>query len=127
MTPKPAPGSPAIRILSFKSTARALGLEILRIRDRQWARQNACAPFCIGGLNNSPDKAELFVAALIALVRGKGGFRAGSSNFVGEEAILDAREAFTSEGYVLSSEGELYPSTLDDLAGINMTTALEAY
>src|SRR5271170_4582354 len=64
------------------------------------------------GLENSPDKAELFVVALMALVRGKGGFRVGSSNFVGEEAIVDAREAFRLEGYVLSDEGELYPSTL---------------
>lgn len=79
------------------------------------------------GLEHSPDKTESFVAALIALVRGKGGFRAGSSNFVGDEAILDAREAFRSEGYVLSTEGELYPSTLEDLSGISMTTALEAY
>jgi hypothetical protein len=79
------------------------------------------------GLENSPDKAESFVVALIALVRGKGGFRSGSSNFVGEEAIVDAREAFRLEGYVLSEEGELYPSTLDNLTGINLTAALEAY
>jgi hypothetical protein len=79
------------------------------------------------GLENSPDKAELFLAALISLVRGKGGFRPGSPNYVGEEAILDAREAFRSEGYVLSDEGELFPSTLDNLSGVKMSTALEAY
>jgi hypothetical protein len=79
------------------------------------------------GLENLPDKAESFVAALIALVRGKGGFRIGSPNFVGEEPILDAREAFRSEGYVLSVEGELFPDTLDSLSGVTMTTALEAY
>src|SRR5437867_380291 len=58
------------------------------------------------GLEHSPDQAEAFVAALIALVRGKGGFRRCSCNFVGKEAMLDAREAFRSEGYVLSDEGE---------------------
>lgn len=79
------------------------------------------------GVENLPDKAELFVASLISLVRAKGGFRSGSPNFVGDEAILDAREAFRSEGYVLSGEGELFPSTLDNLTGITMTTALEAY
>ena len=79
------------------------------------------------GLEHSPDKTESFVAALISLIRGKGGFRVGSPNFVGNEAILDAREAFRSEGYVLSTDGELYPSTLDDLSGINMTAALESY
>ena len=79
------------------------------------------------GLENAPDKAEMFVAALIALVRGKGGFRPGSSNFVGDESIVDAREAFRSEGYVLSDEGELFPSTLDNLSGVTMTSALEVY
>ena len=79
------------------------------------------------GLENSPDKAESFVVALIALVRGKGGFRVGSSNFVGEEAIVDAREAFRLEGFVLSDVGELYPSTIDNLTGVSMTAALEAY
>jgi hypothetical protein len=79
------------------------------------------------GLENSLDKAETFVVALIALVRGKGGFRAGSSNFVGEEAIIEAREAFRLEGYVLSEEGELYPNTLDDLTGVALTVALETY
>lgn len=79
------------------------------------------------GVEHAPDKAELFVAALIAVVRGKGGFRVGSPNFVGDDAIADAREAFRSEGYVLSAEGELYPSTLDNLSGVDMTTALEVY
>jgi hypothetical protein len=79
------------------------------------------------GIEHSPDKAEEFVTSLVGLVRGKGGFRKGSSNFVGEEAITDARDAFLCEGYVLSAEGELYPSTLDNLSGISMTAALEAY
>jgi hypothetical protein len=79
------------------------------------------------GIDNAPDKAEAFVAALIGLIRGKGGFRAGSSNFVGEEAILDAREAFRLEGFVLSDDGELFASTLDNLSGVHMTAALEAY
>jgi hypothetical protein len=79
------------------------------------------------GVEHSPDKAEAFVATMISLVRAKGGFRAKSSNFVGEEAILDAREAFRSEGYVLSADGELYPSTLNNLSGAGMTAALQAY
>jgi hypothetical protein len=79
------------------------------------------------GIDNAPDKAEAFVASLVGLIRGKGGFRAGSSNFVGEEAILDARESFRLEGYVLSDDGELFASSLDNLSGIQMTAALEAY
>jgi hypothetical protein len=79
------------------------------------------------GIDNAPDKAEAFVAAFIGLLRGKGGFRSGSSNFAGEEAILDAKKAFRLGGYVLSDDGELYASTLDNLSGIRMTSALEAY
>lgn len=79
------------------------------------------------GMYNAPDKAEIFVAALIALLRGKGGFRVGSQNFAGQEVILDARDAFRLEGYVLSDEGERYARTLDNLSGVEMTAALEAY
>jgi hypothetical protein len=79
------------------------------------------------GADYSPDKAEEFAAALVALVRAKGAFRKDSPNFVGEQAIIDAREAFRWEGYVLSAEGELYPTTLDNLSGVESTQGLEAY
>ena len=78
-------------------------------------------------LDNAPDKAEAFVAAMIAVIRGKGGFRSSSPNFVGEDVIADARDAFRSEGFVLSDEGELFPSTLDNLSGVALTVALESY
>lgn len=79
------------------------------------------------GIDNAPDKAEIFVAALVSLTRGKGGFRKGSPNYVGEEAILDAKEAFRLEGFVLSDDGELYANALDNLSGAQMSVALEAY
>ena len=47
--------------------------------------------------------------------------------FVGEEAIIDASEAFLSEGFVLSPEGELRPTSLDTLSGSDLTEALETY
>jgi hypothetical protein len=79
------------------------------------------------GIDNAPDSAEKFAASLISLVKGKGGFRTGSPNFVGQDAILDAKEAFRHEGYILSNNGELYASTLDNLSGIELSIALEAY
>lgn len=79
------------------------------------------------GLEFAPNRAETFVAALIAHLRGCGGFRKGSQNFVGDEAIQDAVEAFRAEGYVLSSDGELRPTVLDTMAGAVLTDALEAY
>lgn len=79
------------------------------------------------GIDNAPDKAEALVAALIALIRGKGGFRQSSANFAGQEAILDLKDALRLEGFVLSDEGEVYASGLDGLSGVTMTSALEAY
>ena len=54
-----------------------------------------------------------FVDQLVAMVRSQGGFRAGSPNHVGEEAITSLREAMASEGFVLTSDGELRPAALE--------------
>jgi hypothetical protein len=78
-------------------------------------------------LEQAPEGGEIFVAALIAMLRGKGGFRNGSPNFVGEDAILDAIEAFRSEGFILSADGDLRSTSIDTLAGIELTAALEAH
>ena len=69
----------------------------------------------------------MFVSALIALIRGNGGFRKGSPNFVGDDAIVDTADAFRSEGYTLTADGELQPISLDTLEGAQLTSALEAY
>lgn len=73
------------------------------------------------------EKGERLVHLIVALVRGVGGFREGSSNFTGTESIQDLREAFASEGYQLSETGELLPIVLDTLHGANLTEALRAY
>jgi hypothetical protein len=79
------------------------------------------------GLDYLPDKTEQFVASLISLVRGKGGFRSTSANYVGVDAIQDLKGALRSEGYVLSDEGELFSATVDSLSGDDLTDALAAY
>lgn len=68
-----------------------------------------------------------FVDQLIAMVRSHGGFRVSSPNYVGEETILSLREGMASEGFVLTSDGELRPAALDSLSGAELTEALEAY
>ncbi len=78
-------------------------------------------------LENEPDKGEILVASIVTLVRAHGGFRSDSPNFVGEEAIRDAADAFQLEGFVLTTDGILDPSNLDTLSGSDLTTALEAY
>lgn len=74
-----------------------------------------------------PDAAEVFVASLLAMLRGKGGFRSTSPNFCGADAIADAVEAFRAEGVVLSEDGQLTTESLDTLRGVELTAALETY
>ena len=78
-------------------------------------------------LEHAPERAEVLIAALIALIRGKGGFRETSPNFVGKDAIASAMDAFRSEGYLLTADGDLQPTALDSLSGTQLTAALEAY
>jgi hypothetical protein len=78
-------------------------------------------------IENDIEKGQRLVYYLVALVRGVGGFREGSANFVGLEPIQDLKEAFASEGFQLSETGELMPVVLDSLHGRGLTDALKAY
>lgn len=78
-------------------------------------------------LDHAFDHGRGFVGQLIAMVRSYGGFRSGSSNFVGEDAITGLRDAFASEGFVLTSDGEVRPAALDALSGTELSAALASY
>jgi hypothetical protein len=78
-------------------------------------------------IENDNEKGERLVYLLVALIRGVGGFREGSSNFVGADEIQNLRQAFASEGFTLAENGELLPTVLDALAGQELTGALRAY
>jgi hypothetical protein len=78
-------------------------------------------------IENDVEAGERLVVLLLALVRGVGGFRAASPNYVGEEVIEDLRAAFASEGFVLAESGEVLPQLLDNLSGPVLTEALKAY
>ncbi len=78
-------------------------------------------------LEHATNKGEILAAAIVSLVRAKGGFRESSPNFVGHEAITNAVEAFRSEGYVLGTDGDLRPVVLDTLGGVELTAALALY
>ena len=73
------------------------------------------------------DGGRELVERITALVRGCGGFRRESPNYVGEDAIINLRDALASEGFVLSTDGELRPQVLESLGGVEMTEALSAY
>jgi hypothetical protein len=78
-------------------------------------------------IENEVENGEKLVFLLVALVRGAGGFREGSGNFAGAEAIQDLREAFASEGFNLAETGELLPVVLESLTGRELTEALKTY
>lgn len=71
--------------------------------------------------------AERFAAGLIDLVRGVGGFREGSPNFVGAEAISNLSACVKIKGVVLASDGVISNVSLASLSGKNLTAALRIY
>jgi hypothetical protein len=78
-------------------------------------------------LKNDLAAGERFVGGLIRMVRGLGGFRPGSPNYAGQDAVAGAIDAFRAAGFVLTSEGDLHPTLLDNLAGRDLTGALRLY
>ena len=78
-------------------------------------------------LEHDYEAGQRFVASLVVEVRAAGGFRPGSENYVGDDAIQNARSAFEMEGYALASDGDLRAKILDNLSSIEMTEALRAY
>ena len=78
-------------------------------------------------LEHEPAAGGRLASTLIAVVRGSGGFRADSQNYVGDPAITDTIEALMAEGYVLERDGSVRPLLLDSLSGLELTKALGTY
>lgn len=78
-------------------------------------------------MENNLDGGEKFVSSFIALLKALGGFRESSKNYVGKESIMNAQAAFKSEGWALSSDGDLRAIVLDNLNDIEKEEALRAY
>jgi hypothetical protein len=78
-------------------------------------------------LESNQSAGSKLIAALLSKVKACGGFREGSDNYVGAEAIANAREAFDSEGFLLSLDGSIGPKVLSALKGSEMSEALRAY
>lgn len=78
-------------------------------------------------LENDRIKGETLVCALISQIRGFGGFRVTSPNYIGDDVIEDAIKAFFKEGYTLTRDGVLNPRLLDGISGRELTAALRTY
>lgn len=75
----------------------------------------------------NPAAASQFAIGLLGKIRACGGFRTGSTNFVGIEAIANAKSACESVGFVLADDGTLAPKVLEALRGPELTEALLGY
>lgn len=78
-------------------------------------------------LEYNQEAGETFVSSLLSLIRGHGGFREDSPNFVGHESIRNLRSSLKAEGIVLSSDGMVTPIVLDNLSELEMEEALMGY
>ncbi|HHX8658016.1 TPA: abortive infection family protein [Vibrio diabolicus] len=78
-------------------------------------------------IENDIAKAEKLSAGIISSVKGCGGFRTESPNFVGADAIADLGSALHPEGIILGEDGSISPVALDNLSGRNLTQALRGY
>jgi hypothetical protein len=70
---------------------------------------------------------EQLVKGIVGSIKARGGFRATSDEYAGEDVIQAARDAFHAQGYDLDPAGDLRPLLLNDLAGVAATDALAAY
>jgi len=73
------------------------------------------------------DSGEKLLVALLNLVRGVGGFRKGSSNYVGEEEIINLQQILKNSGYYLDDTGNIGHLILDNLTEFEMEEALWNY
>jgi Abortive infection C-terminus len=78
-------------------------------------------------IENDETAGRAFVGYVVAEIRGCGGFRPESVNYVGADAIENARGAFRSEGFDLSVDGILLPVAFDGLTGRDATDVLRSY
>jgi hypothetical protein len=77
--------------------------------------------------DNSPSDGSAAVTALVAMIRGCGGFRKESPNFCGDDAIGTCIAAFQGEAVELTQDGLLRPRGLGSLSGRELTAALRTY
>ena len=78
-------------------------------------------------LDRQPAEGQRFVELFIDQVRACGGFRASMPHYPGPETIAQLRKAFRRVGFDLDPEGNLRPTVLENLAGVEMTEALSPY
>jgi Abortive infection C-terminus len=78
-------------------------------------------------MDNDEGTGAAAVGGLISMIRGCGGFRPGSPNYCGRDAIETCVDAFATEPVELTLDGQLRPRSLAGLSGRDLTVALRSY
>lgn len=78
-------------------------------------------------LVDNANAGSMLIGLILSKVRACGGFREGSPNFVGADAIANAQAIFDAEGFLLAADGSIGPKVLSALQGRELTSALRAY
>jgi hypothetical protein len=78
-------------------------------------------------IENDYNAGEKLITYLLELLRGVGGFRCASPNYIGAEAIANAIETFRTAGIALGSDGVATPVVIDNLPLVEQEEALKAY
>lgn len=95
--------------------------------DRPVGKEKRVREVLSWAIEYAPDKGGHCVSLLLAQIRALGGFRGGSPNYVGAEPIENLAGVLRGEGFFLTGEGDVQPLLLDNLAGAELTAALESY
>jgi Abortive infection C-terminus len=98
-----------------------------RDRGRPIGKEKRLRAVLNAALADQPASGGRLQGLVIAEIRGCGGFRTSSPNFIGHAVIEDARVVFAAEGWALESDGELRPMLLDRLDGLEARAALRSY
>ncbi|OCX77467.1 hypothetical protein A6M27_00290 [Acidithiobacillus thiooxidans] len=78
-------------------------------------------------LDNNVENGRIFVDKMLALLRGCGGFREGSPNYVGANVIDDCVQVFKHEGFIFFKDGTFSILNLESLSGRELVDALCVY
>lgn len=78
-------------------------------------------------LCNDISRGSILIDKLLAYLRGCGGFREGSPNYVGESVIDDCVQVFRHEGFIFFRDGTYNLINLEALSGRDLAKALRIY
>jgi hypothetical protein len=81
----------------------------------------------VKSIDDATDRAEKFAYSIIALVKSNGGFREGSPNYVGPNAIKNLIDVLKPKGIIMGFDGSINQVILDGLSIKDKSEALESY